>query len=130
MDVLDHKQIKKERQGTKHQVNSTRVHRLHTYIQIHVHLILTINTYRISDTNISNDAIDLNLNNNPAYDTQTTLHKNVAYEDSTLHTGKEQQFSAQLSTTEPTYEIIQPAINQVASIPTVMSSKEGGDDMW
>ena len=104
------------------------VHKLHTPFKSHVHLILTNNTHRISDRNINNDATDLNLDNNPAYDTQTTLHKNVAYEDSTLHTGKEQQSSAQLSTTEPTYEIIPPAIYQTASAATVMTTKESGDE--
>lgn len=64
------------------------------------------------------------MNNNPTYDNHTTLHKNIAYEDSTFHTHKEQQSSAQLSTTEPTYEIIPPATNQIASAAIVMTSKE------
>ena len=53
--------------------------------------------------------MDLNLNTNPAYEAQTHVHKNLAYESTTI-SGEVQAHS-----TEPTYEIISPATNKLAN---------------
>ena len=61
-----------------------------------------------SNANLSNtNTPDMNLDNNPAYETQTPLQRNLAYEDTTLQSqsiGEPQSSSTQ----DPTYEIIPP----------------------
>lgn len=69
---------------------------------------------RINSPNVNIETTELNLSNNPAYETRLQLHKNVVYEDSTLHTGELQLSSELLSTTEHNYSyIILPATNQI-----------------
>ena len=49
----------------------------------------------------------LNLNNNPAYEAQTPLQRNIAYEDTTHNTREpEASQTAVANPTEPAYEII------------------------
>jgi hypothetical protein len=64
----------------------------------------------------------MSLDINPAYETQTPLQRNLAYEDTTLQSADESQSS---STQDPTYEIIPPA----ASVNTTTTqSREDGDE--
>ena len=72
------------------------------------------NCYHVLTTthvNISATAA-VKLNNNPAYETQTPLQKNVAYEDTTFTASKSEQIQTLTSTAEPTYEIIPPTSRQ------------------
>ena len=56
------------------------------------------------------------LNNNPAYETQAHLQKNVAYEDTIFTASKPKESLALINTAEPTYEIIPPTSSQPTSI--------------
>ena len=62
-----------------------------------------------SNANLSNtNTPDMNLDNNPAYETQTPLQRNLAYEDTTLQSQSADEPQSS-STQDPTYEIIPPA---------------------
>ena len=70
----------------------------------------------------------MKLNNNPAYETQTPLQKNVAYEDTIFTTSKPEQIQTLTSTAEPTYEIIPPTSSQPTSTTgttQMLSDREG-----
>ena len=75
--------------------------------------------------NIS-EAATLNLNNNPAYEAQTPLQRNIAYEDTTLTTSKPQlkESQALANTKELAYEIVQLTSCQSASTQ-VLENREG-----
>ena len=66
----------------------------------------------------------MSLDNNPAYETQTPFQKNIAYEDTTLHTDIPQRPSTQ----EPTYEIIPPAASANSISEQMLISTEGGEE--
>ena len=70
------------------------------------------------------NAPDVSLDNNPAYETQTPLQRNIAYEDTTLHTDVPQR----LSTQEPTYEIIPPEASANSISEQMLKSTEGGEE--
>ena len=78
--------------------------------------------FQTSNVNIS--ATDLNLNNNPAYETQTPLQRNLAYEDTTLTTGEPEEAQVLMNPVEPTYEVIQPS----TSTKKILGSQEGEDE--
>ena len=84
-----------------------------------------LTTFNIPNSDINVSAtVELKLNNNPAYETQTPLQKNLAYEDTTLAI-KESQ--AMTTPAEPAYEIISLIPIQAASATTQMPSS-GGED--
>ena len=67
----------------------------------------------------------MNLNDNPAYETQKTLlQRNISYEDTTLHTDIPQRPSTQ----EPTHEIIPPAASANSISEQMFRSTEGGEE--
>ena len=70
------------------------------------------------------------LNNNPAYETQTPLQKNVAYEDTIFTASKPEQIQTLTSTAEPTYEIIPLISSQPTSTTgtTQMLSNRVGEE--
>ena len=66
------------------------------------------------------------LSNNPAYETQTPLQKNLAYEDTTLTTNKPEESQVLTNTAELEYEIIPLVSIQPASTTThVLNNGEG-----
>ena len=70
----------------------------------------------------------MKLNNNPAYETQTPLQKNVAYEDTIFTTSKPKKSQTLTNTAEPTYEIIPPTSSQPTSTTgttQILSNREG-----
>ena len=77
-------------------------------------------TLRTKTSNVNSGTANVNLDTNPAYEVQTQLHKNLAYESTTPQ--------AQRNTTEPTYEIISSDINQSANTVAVemITSEEAG----
>ena len=74
-----------------------------------------------SDVNVSATA-ELKLNNNPAYEIQTPLQKNLAYKDTTLAISKSEESQAITNPAEPAYEIIPLIPIQSASATTQMPS--------
>ena len=48
----------------------------------------------------------MNLNNNPAYETQTLLQRNIAYKDTTLNMLESEESQIVTNPAEPTYEMI------------------------
>ena len=74
-----------------------------------------------SDVNVSATA-ELKLNNNQAYETQTPLQKNLAYEDTMLAISKPKESKAVTNPAEPAYEIIPLIPIQPASATTQMPS--------
>ena len=79
-----------------------------------IHMI--INTFNIptSKVNIS-AAAALKLNNNPAYETQTSLQENVVYENTNFTTSKLEVSQALANTEELAYEIVPLIYSQPAS---------------
>lgn len=67
----------------------------------------------------------MSLDNNLAYEIQTPLQRNPAYEDTTLQSDEPQQPSTQ----DPTYEIIPPATSANSCITAQTPiSREDGDE--
>ena len=67
-----------------------------------------VTTYstRAKNYNTSCSATALSLNNNPAYEVQTPLQRNIAYEDTTLNMRESEESQIVTNPAEPTYEII------------------------
>ena len=67
----------------------------------------------------------MNLSNNPAYESQTPLQKNLAYDDTALTISKPEESQAMTNTAEPTYETIPLDAGQPGSDTTqVLSSRQ------
>lgn len=66
----------------------------------------------------------MNLDDNPAYETQTPLQRNLAYEDSTLLTDEPQRPTTQ----DPTYEIIPSAVSTNSITAQTFRNREDGDE--
>ena len=81
--------------------------------------------YSSRHQNIS-EAATLNLNNNPTYETQTPLKRNIAYEDTTLTTSKPRPNESQAltNTKKLAYEIVQLISCQSASTTTHVHARE------
>jgi hypothetical protein len=67
----------------------------------------------------------MSLDVNPAYETQTQLQRNLAYEDTALQSAGEPQSS---STQDPTYEIIPPVASVNTNTAQTQRSREDGDE--
>ena len=95
---------------------------IHEY---HHHNIIIIILYNSSSTDLTTiNAPDMNIDNNPAYETQTPLQRNLAYEDTTLQSDKSQGPSTQ----DPTYEIIPSAASVNSTTERILRSSEGGEE--
>ena len=93
---------------------------IHEY---HHHIIIIL--YNSSNTDLTTiNAPDMNLDNNPAYETQTPLQRNLAYEDTTLQSDEPQGPSTQ----DPTYEIIPPAASVNSITVPILRSSESGEE--
>lgn len=95
-----------------------------------MHYIITLRIiFSIAPSCVNiNVTTTLNLNNNPAYEPQTPLQKNLAYEDTTLNISKPEEFQALSNTPEPTYEIIPLTSSQPASTTTHMFGSRKEDE--
>ena len=72
----------------------------------------------------------MNLNNNPTYEAQTPLQRNIAYEDTTLTTSKPRpkESLAMTNTQELAYAIVPLISCQSASTTThVLENREGDE---
>ena len=93
---------------------------------MHNSQLITIFNIPNSDVNISATA-KLKFNNNPAYETQTQIQKNLAYEDTTLAIYKCEESQAITNPAEPAYEII-PLIPIQAASATTQNPSSGEED--
>ena len=88
------------------------------------HIIVTL--YNSSNTDLTTiNTPDMTLDNNPAYETQTSLQRNLTYEDTTLQSDEPRGPSTQ----DPTYEIIPPAasVNSI-TVPNSEAQKVHGEE--
>ena len=69
----------------------------------------------------------MSLDINPAYETQTPLQRNLAYEDTTLQSQSADEPQSS-STQDPTYEIIPPAATGNTITAQIQRSGEDGDE--
>ena len=87
------------------------------------HIIVIL--YNSSNTDLTTiNTPDINLDNNPAYETQSSLQRNLAYEDTTLQSDKPRGPSIK----DPTYEIIPPAASVNSITLQILRSSEGGEE--
>jgi hypothetical protein len=66
----------------------------------------------------------MSLDINPAYETQTPLQRNLAYEDTTLQSQSTDESQRQ----DPTYEIIPSAASANTTTTQTQRSTEDGDE--
>jgi hypothetical protein len=69
----------------------------------------------------------MSLDNNPAYETQTLLQRNLAYEDTILQSQSADEPQSS-STQDPTYEIIPPATSANSITAQTQRSTEDGNE--
>ena len=70
----------------------------------------------------------MKLNTNPAYETQTPLQKNLAYDNTTLTTSKPEESQVLTDSAEPAYEIVPLISIQPASTTTHILNNGEGDE--